>query len=206
MKERESTVNDPTFWDVLYRNGETGWDIGTPTPAFADLLARGIIAPGKTLVLGCGKGHDALLFAGKGFEVTAIDFSRQALALARSTSIEQGVSITFLERDMFTLSPEFDHTFDVVVEYVTYCAIDPGRRKEFASMIEKVLRPEGLLIALFFPLEERTDGPPFGIDWNEVMEVFGEIFSLEMSESPVNSISPRKGREKMSVWRKHQNP
>ncbi len=68
-------ISSPEYWDHRYRNGEAGWDLGSPTPVFLRMLAEGALPVGKTLVLGCGKGHDAVAFALHGHSVTAIDFS-----------------------------------------------------------------------------------------------------------------------------------
>ena len=52
------------FWEGRYQAGRTGWERGVPTPAFRRLLASDRApVPGRVVVPGCGRGHDALLFA-----------------------------------------------------------------------------------------------------------------------------------------------
>src|SRR6476661_8739482 len=35
----EPTVNDPAFWETLYREDRAGWDLGQAAPPFASWLA-----------------------------------------------------------------------------------------------------------------------------------------------------------------------
>jgi SAM-dependent methyltransferase len=201
-------VSSPHYWNEQYLANQTGWDIGTPTPAFVDLLESKRFEPvydlveGKTLVLGCGKGHDAVLFAQSGFDVTAVDFSAEAIRHAQRLADEKGVSIEFVQEDLFDYSLGLYEEFDYVVEYVTYCAIEPSRRAEFAAMVPSLMRPSGRFIALFFPLDERPGGPPFAVSMDEVNRLFGKKLELISIEAPPRSVTPRKGKELLTVWRR----
>ncbi len=199
--EEHPHVNSPAYWDELYRQNLAGWDMGTPTPAFVDLLESKQYEPGKALVLGCGKGHDAVLFARHGFEVTAIDFSPLAIDHARSLAAQSSVPLTLVQDDMFNYSLEVAEEFDYVIEYVTFCAIDPVRRAEFASMVSTLMRPSGRFIALFFPLDDREGGPPFAVSMDEVQRLFGRKLELVSIEAPSRSVTPRRGKELLTIWR-----
>lgn len=200
--DNANEVGTPQFWDELYRDERTGWDMGTPTPAFADLLETQRFEPGKTLVLGCGKGHDAVLFAQHGFDVTAIDFSSEAIKHTRQLADEKRVRIELVQEDLFDYSLGLSEEFDYVVEYVTFCAINPLRRAEFASAVCSLLKPSGRFIALFFPLDERPGGPPFAVSMDDVYRVFGRKLEMISVEAPERSVTPRKGKELLTVWRK----
>lgn len=57
-----------TFWEDRYQTDTARWDIGQAAPPFVQLLASADApAPGRMVVLGMGRGHDALLFAERGF-------------------------------------------------------------------------------------------------------------------------------------------
>jgi SAM-dependent methyltransferase len=197
-------VDHPLYRDERYRNGEADWDMRTPTPVFVELLESGRFTPGPVLVLGCGKGHDAVLFARHGFVVTAVDFSDVPLAHAKERAAANGVALSLLHRDLFTLTPEFDLRFDYVVEYLTFCAIDPQRRSAFADVVCNVMKPGGRLIGLFFPIDGRTGGPPFRVDEREITDLFARGCDLETSELPGRSVRPRRGRELLMIWRKRK--
>ncbi|MBI5471803.1 MAG: methyltransferase domain-containing protein [Ignavibacteriae bacterium] len=195
-------IDKPAYWDSRYRSDEADWDMGTPTPAFEDLLDSKKLEPGTALVLGCGKGYDALLFAQRGFDVTAIDFSSEAIVHARVLAEQNGVKINFVQEDLFDYSLDVMDEFNYVIEYVTYCAIDPARRAEFASMAASVLKPGGQLVGLFFPLDNHSGGPPFAVSMDEVHRLFGRKLELVSVEAPPRSVTPRKGRELMTIWKK----
>lgn len=197
-----SDVNSSEFWNDLYRTNQTGWDMGGPTPAFVDLLQNRKVQPGKTLVLGCGKGYDAVLFAQHGFAVTAIDFSPAAIEATRNLAHASGVHIELVEEDLFDYSLGVREEFDYIVEYVTYCAIDPSRRPEFASAVSSMLKRNGELFGLFFPLDNRPGGPPFAVSMDEVVRLFGRTLELIFIEPPARSVEARRGKEMMTVWRK----
>jgi SAM-dependent methyltransferase len=169
---------------------------------FTELIASGRFQPGTMLVPGCGSGHDAVAFARAGFRVTGVDFAPEALAEARALAEQTGVAVDLVGADIFTLGDAYAAAFDYVVEYVTYCAIDPGRRGEYAAALGRVLRPGGLLIALFFPVENRAGGPPFGVEMEEVERVFFPWFTLTHQEQPSASIKPRRNREVLTFWKR----
>ena len=77
---------DREFWEDLYISGDTTWDLGGPTPIFERLSKN--INPGKLCILGCGKGHDAVMFAKKDLEVTAVDFSLSAINFLKQSKID----------------------------------------------------------------------------------------------------------------------
>src|SRR5262245_37991695 len=78
-------VRDPRFWESRYEAKDTGWDLGAAAPPIAELFARAGAPkpPGRAIVVGCGKGHDALHLAKLGFDVLAVDFASHALAALR---------------------------------------------------------------------------------------------------------------------------
>ncbi|NEQ27611.1 MAG: methyltransferase domain-containing protein, partial [Microcoleus sp. SIO2G3] len=156
------STTDSSYWEQRYQEKTTGWDLGQAAPAFVSLLnSQPILTPGRTALLGCGRGYDALLFAEHGFEVVGFDFATSAIAEATSLAQAAGSTAKFLQRDIFDLATEFTQDFDYVVEHTCFCAIPPERRMEYVQLVRSLLRPKGELIALFFT-HNRPGGPPFG--------------------------------------------
>ena len=195
-------VNSAGKWEADYRRGTDGWDLGGPTPVFRRLLASGQFAPGRVIVLGAGRGHDAREFARRGFQVTAVDFTPYA-AHEMQRLAEPGAPIKVLQADIFTLLHTLDGTFDYVLEYTCFCAIDPSRRAEYADLVARLLRSGGIYIALAFPLDTHEGGPPFAVSAAEIEILFRDRgFGLLAREVPADSVPQRRGLEELFVFQK----
>jgi SAM-dependent methyltransferase len=195
-------VNSPQKWEADYQRGTDGWDLGGPTPVFKRLAASREFPPGRMLVPGAGRGHDAREFARRGFQVTAVDFSPSA-AREMERLAEPEAPLQILQQDIFTLSHKLDGTFDYMLEYTCFCAIDPARRGDYADLVQRLLKPGGAYIDLAFPLDGRAGGPPFAVGRDEIMGLFQERgFTLVRREKPADSISPRRNAEELFIFRK----
>ncbi|MFQ5407280.1 MAG: methyltransferase domain-containing protein [Anaerolineales bacterium] len=196
----QTDVNSPDFWEGAYQNLDAPWDLSGPTPVFAALLESGRFKPGRLIVLGAGRGHDARLFARAGFDVTAVDFAAQAVADMRALA-EADAPVDVQQADIFALPAALSGQFDYVLEYTCFCAIDPQRHAEYADAVAGLLRPGGTYIALAFPIEARTSGPPFGVSPDELESLFTTrgLALLERGPSP-HTIKPRRGREELMIF------
>src|SRR5690242_8434474 len=86
--------------------GQAPWDIGRPQRAFVNVADR---IAGPILDAGCGTGENALFFAGRGNEVTGIDFLAEPVARAKHKAAQRGVAAHFEVMDALELkeNPEF---------------------------------------------------------------------------------------------------
>lgn len=79
----ETTVDNTAYWNQYYKNRVCPEE---PSP-FARYVAT-LVEPGKHMVeLGCGNGRDAIFFAGRGLQVTALDMAQEAITQLRSRNI-----------------------------------------------------------------------------------------------------------------------
>jgi len=196
-------VNFASNWDSYYDQNRDGWDLGGTTPVFNRLASSARFAPGRMLVLGAGRGYDAREFSRHGFDVMAVDFASNAVNEMKRLA-EPDAPIEILQQDVFTFPTEYDASFDYILEYVCFCAIDPARRNEYAEVVTRLLKPNGFFIDLAYPLDGRKDGPPFGFSDKELLGLFNEErgFKLLSREKPDDSISRRKGAEELFVFQK----
>ena len=79
-------VPDRSTFENIYA-GQPPWDIGRPQKAFIDVADQ---ITGSILDAGCGTGENALYFAGRGCQVTGIDFIEEAVNRARRKATERG--------------------------------------------------------------------------------------------------------------------
>ena len=187
----EDPVNTAEFWEACYETEMDNWDLGGPTPVFERIASE--IPKGRICVIGCGRGYDAVTFAKAGFEVTAIDFAQTAVLSSRENARKEDVELTVLREDLFDLPDELHGKFDYVLEYTCFCAISPERRFEYDRVIWQLLKPEGKLLGLFFPLDKDVEegGPPWGVNISELHKLFSLHWDLESEEMPKESIEPR---------------
>ncbi len=197
-----SDVNFPRKWDENYQSGTDGWDLGGPTPVFKRLASSNRFIPGRMIVLGAGRGHDAREFSRHKFEVTAVDFSPYVINEMRKRA-EPDAPLQILQHDIFTLPAELNHSFDYLLEYTCFCAIDPRRRAEYADLVTRLLKPDGIYIDLAFPLDDRKGGPPYAVKESEIFDLFeSRSFNLILREKPADSVKPRRHAEELFIFRK----
>lgn len=187
-------------WEEKYQTQGDRWDLGCPSPPFINLLAENNAPqPGKIAILGCGKGHDALLFAESGYEVTGFDFAPSAITEATNSAKAREIQAQFLQRDIFSLNPEFTDSFDYVLEHTCFCAIDPTLRPKYVEVVKSILRPGGKLIGLFYT-HNRQGGPPFGVKPQEILDLFATDFETVQFQLAKNSIERRQGDEHLATF------
>ena len=192
-------VNSPDKWEADYQRGSDGWDLNGPTPTFRHLAASGRFKPGRMIVPGAGRGHDAREFARHGFRVTAVDFSPYAVREMRRLAAPDA-PVDILQSNLFALPSTLDGLFDYVLEYTCFCAIDPQRRDEYADLIARLLKPGGYYIDMAFPLESRAGGPPFAVSLPEILALFGSRgFVLVERQTPLDSVPQRRGLEELVI-------
>ena len=104
---------------------------------------------GKILELGGGQGRDTLFFAGEGFRVCTLDYSKESVATITKKAQELGIaqSITAQVHDIRQPLPFEDGSFDGCFSHMLYCMALTTAELEFLSQeIRRILRPGGLNI------------------------------------------------------------
>lgn len=190
-----------TFWDEQYKV-KAAWDLNSPNPVFTYLIKNKIINPSKLIILGSGKGFDAVLASESGFEVTAVDFSEEAINYSIELSRKFNAKVNFINSDMFEIDSNLNNTFDLLYEYVTYCAIEPSKRNQFIDLVKRLLKPGGRFITVLFPIDGRGGGPPFSVNQEEFIRNLSADFKLELMIKNIPSVKPRKGKEILLIFRK----
>jgi SAM-dependent methyltransferase len=196
-------VIDGTDWDARYAVNDTPWDKGVAAPALSHLVRDGLFPEGvMVLVPGCGTGHDVAELADLGFETTGLDISNLAISQAETNYPQHRGA--FMTGDLFDPELLKAEAFDVVWEHTCYCAIPPSRRGDYVESVFRLLRPGGLLVALFFTDTQMPEGegPPHETSREEVVEMFSSHFGLVSEQKPPACYPNREDREWLMVWKK----
>lgn len=199
---QSATRANGAYWDERYALGETDWDKGAPSPGLVDFLRTDPHVPGRVLVPGCGRGHDARVLAQAGFEVTGLDVAGVPVRDATEMANRGGLSnATFVRGDFFEVDPAWHGRFDWVFEHTFFCAINPSLRDRYVEQTHNLLRRDGHLLAVFYNIQPEEDGPPFGTTRGELVDRFSRRFDLVMERVP-RSYPNRTGKELLMLWRK----
>ncbi|KAG5523056.1 hypothetical protein RHGRI_035016 [Rhododendron griersonianum] len=106
-------------------------------------------------------GYDVVAIACPERYVVGVDLSDKAIkkAVELSSSLPNADYFTFLKEDFFIWHPT--ELFDLIFDYTFFCAIEPGMRSAWASRMQYLLKPDGELITLMFPISDHVGGPPY---------------------------------------------
>jgi SAM-dependent methyltransferase len=186
----------PEFWDTRFRDGVTPWDAGGVPPQLAVWVEKK--SPKRVLVPGCGTGYEVRLFAERGHDVLAIDFSDAAVEAARQ---ELGSFSGLVKKaDFFRLK---ESPFDLVYERAFLCALPRSLWPDWGRRVAELVRPGGEL-AGFFYIDDNERGPPFGISQERLDQLLGKAFELteNLAIPAQQSLAVFQGKEIWQVWKR----
>ncbi len=140
------TSDAASWWDGFYTDRAKDVPFFAPKPDenLMSYLDRGLVASGRALDVGCGPGRNALHLASAGFEVDAVDLSREAIAWAAERSRDAGLDVRFRCGDVFALdSSGLDGPYDLIYDSGCFHHLPPHRRVSYLALIDRVLVPGG---------------------------------------------------------------
>jgi SAM-dependent methyltransferase len=133
---------------------------------------------GKTVLeIGCGTGTDALEFARRGFQVTAIDLVEQAIRSARGKARRANVKVDFRVGDV--LKADLGGPYDILFDRGVYHALRLSDLKGFQQMLRRVTHPGSWWLSLAGNANEKRDGegPPV-VHEHEIRAELGPLFDI----------------------------
>ena len=98
-------------WDKRYDDKDMPWDTGMPEIVLINLISQWPKGIKRVLEIGCGTGTNAVWMAEQGLEVTAMDISDKALALAEKRCAEHEVQCRLLRADFLSCTPAAYYNF-----------------------------------------------------------------------------------------------
>ena len=185
-------------WQRHYDEDDLGWDLGHVAPPFVDLLESNAIMPCKTLVPGCGRGHEVIFFGENGFDVTALDYSIGAVNHLNSVILERKLNIKVLNLDFFELDSTHDCLYDLLIEQTFFCAISPSQRTLYVETVARILKKGGMIAGLFYNTGQQG-GPPFNTTRQDIIDHFSDSFEIRELTQAKNSAEKRKDKEWLAI-------
>lgn len=169
MERHYYEAYDDRYRQVHSRNLE--WGSRVPTPILGQILASlGIRKEDSILELGCGEGRDARPLLEKGYHLTAVDISPEAIAFCRKADPLHANAY----RTADCVRGELDGTFDFIYAIaVVHMLVADSDRDGFYTFLRTHLKPGGAALicsmgdgeteyasdpSAAFTLQERTHG------------------------------------------------
>lgn len=165
---------DAAAWDERYQTSEMLWSTG-PNMWVEDRLANR--DPGRGLDLASGEGRNAIWLASRGWDMTAVDFSRVALERGQRLSDK----VEFVEADILTWQP--GTTFDLVL--IAYLQLEAEPLSDVVRKAAAWVLPGGELFMVGHDvsnIDEGVGGPQVPeILWNLdlFLEWLGDLDVIE---------------------------
>lgn len=124
----------------------------TEAERLVDLIGNNINfgAGSKVLDMACGSGRHAIIFASKGYEVTAIDLSKNLIAAADANAKAQNVIIEFVNSDILEFSS--NSKFDLAVNLFTSFGYFDDEEDNFKVILKAfdILEAGGFFVIDYF--------------------------------------------------------
>lgn len=184
-------IMDEAFWSERYRNKDTGWDVGEPTPPIISIADKIENPDARILIPGAGNAWEAEYIWHQGFDnIFVLDISQRALDNFSRRNPD------FPEEQLIHTN-FFDHQgeYDLIIEQTFFCAIHPSQRKQYVEKMYSLLADGGVLTGVLFNDPLNSDRPPFGGNTLEYLGYFSPVFSKLSLKECKNSIPQRSGRE-----------
>jgi len=168
--------NMSLFWDILYLLKKTPWDTGITPPEIVAMIDSGRVTIGRALDLGCGTGTNAIYLAQHGFDVTGIDVSRQAIALARRKARSAQPAVRFVRGDVTRMNRwAAAHSIDFAYDIGCFHNLPIAARQRYASALLEVTRPGAIYMVYGFDASFTRRG----VSAAEVAAHFAEGFLVQ---------------------------
>ena len=160
---------DARDWDERYAATELVWSV-TPNQFVAAELAD--LPPGRAVDLAAGEGRNAIWLAGRGWSVTAVDFSQ--VALDKGRRLAGDADVTWVCADATTW--EGDAAYDLAV--LAYLQLPAVGRRAAVRRAFAALRPGGTFLLVAHDttnLTEGTGGPQDASVLMTAEDVLGDL-------------------------------
>ena len=183
------------------------FDASKPLPFISKLFEMNLVPKGKGIVPGCGRGYAPRALAQGGRYCIGLDIAPSAVQAAtsylRSNPISNG-KVEFKQGSFFEYSDrDGDKSFDFAYDYTFLCALQPEMRESWASTYARLLKDDGILMTVVFPITGHNGGPPFALTVNLVRDLlrphgFKKIFEKNLEAGEAHD--GRVGKTTMALW------
>jgi 2-polyprenyl-3-methyl-5-hydroxy-6-metoxy-1,4-benzoquinol methylase len=187
-------INNVPKWDKVYKEktpDEIPWNFEEAPAWFQDIIRSGWVRPCDALDVGCGLGNYSSYLAKNGFDVTGVDFSKEAIK--QDQSKYQLDNLKFQTCDALDLKL-LEKEFSFVVDISLFHHIKPEERKRYAESLASVTSSGAKVLVCCFSIKDElfkgrpkfygpdTDTVTFVLSEDDIRDAFKDHFEIEKIE------------------------
>ncbi len=181
---------DQAYWDAQYKAKATGWDLGIVSPPIQEFVDTIQDKNSAILIPGGGNSYEAEYLLQQGFtNISVIDIAPTLIAVLKQKFVNHP-NVKIILGDFF----EHQGQYDWIIEQTFFCALPPTMRPKYVWKMHQLLAPKGKIVGLLFN-REFEEGPPFGGNKVEYINLFSGAFTIQKMEICHNSVAPRANSE-----------
>ena len=172
-------VFDRAYWEERYGAPGLTWS-GAPNAVLVKEVAG--LTPGRALDIGSGEGGDSIWLASRGWAVTGVDISQNALDKAAARAASVGAEISWEQHDLSEWMPP-PASFDLVTSHFMH--LPATLRRPLFRALAVAVAPGGTLLIVGHDLtgdHEHLSDLMFSID-DVLADIDGAGLRVEVAES-----------------------
>ena len=165
-----------SFYISAYRKAKRPEDLPWHREEMPEWLLQAVAKRTKTgrfLDLGSGTGVFSVQLAQKGYDVTSVDFTPEALHMAEDRARSAGVKVNFVHADVLTW--EGAGVFDIVLDSGCFHSLKPAERPRYKTQLLKWLTPNADYVLIHFGRRHFLDWWPMGPRRRNRQEIGSEL-------------------------------
>lgn len=164
-------MNDVEFWNSVYQSDRDYRRINHKQ--ISKILELSDVENGKALDIGSGTGHLSRELYHRGFSVTGVDMSSEAIKIAESLS--KYVDYINLDLENDDLEELEGNNFDLITCKLVFAFID--KRNEFLLRVKSLLSKNGVFAIITPTLEQVEENKrSIAVDYNDTLSLLKEYF------------------------------
>lgn len=194
-----------SYWRARWNNDKTGWhmtEVYPHLPSFWPLLQ--LKEDATVLVPLCGKSLDLLWLKNNGYRVIGVDVSHKAAEnffgehrLDHQTytkgpfTVYKHEDLSIWCGDFFKLKSGYLPKIDAIYDKAALIALPEDQRKDYAENVLTIGNASTQMLLNTFEYEQdEMSGPPFSVFRDELNELYGDHFTIELlhEESIMDSL------------------
>lgn len=192
---------DAHFWHQRWEKNQIGFHQSEANAMLVDQLQTLPLAKGsRVFVPLCGKTRDIAWLRAQGHRVVGVELSALAIdQLFADLGLEPSISavgdmhhysavnIDIFVGDVFRLTDDLMGRVDAVYDRAALVALPSDLRKKYASHVFEITNAAPQLLICFEYDQTVMQGPPFSIDMQEIVRVYGAFYDLAaLASAPVS--------------------